>query len=498
MTQTWEQLLERLRELEDFSTALKLLHWDQQVLMPAGGAPARARTIGTIESAAHRLLVAPEIGELLDALAQEDALDDVQRASVRVLARDYERATKIPDDLVRASAEARGHAYQAWTRARPESDFSILSPHLERLVELKKQEADALGWEVERYDALLDQYEAGTTTGDVAAMFAELVPGLKPLVDSVLERPEADPPGFLFASYDENRQKAFCDWLVRQLGFDLSNGRLDLSPHPFTMHVAAGDVRQTTRTEPTGVLSSIYAAIHETGHALYDQGFPPEWLGLPVGRAPSLGMHESQSRLWENQVGRSRAFTDFMLPHLRERFPDEIGMVTPDEFYRGVNRVARTFIRVSADELTYNLHVALRFELEVALFRDELSVRDLPGAWDDAVEEHLQIRPPDDAQGVLQDMHWSIGAFGYFPTYTIGNLYAAALYARVEAELGQLDQELRAGDTARLLKWLRDKVHRCAYLYEAKQLMEKVVDEPVTARPLLDYLGSKYSGLYSS
>ena len=493
MTAPWEALRERLRELEDLGIALRLLHWDQHVLMPPRGAEARARAIGTIERAAHQLLAAPEIGELLEELSATESLDETQRASVRVLARDHSHATKVPDELVRELAEVRGHCYQAWTEARPADDFAILQPHLDRLVRLKKQEADALGWEDERYDALIDVYEAGTKTADISSMFEELVAGLRPLVEGALETSE--PPAFLFVPYDPASQRAFCEWLVQRLGFDTSRGRLDTSPHPFTMHVAPGDVRQTIRTEAAGVLGAIYAAIHETGHALYDQGIPRELLGLPVGRVPSLGMHESQSRLWENQVGRSRAFTDFLLPHLKERFPDQLGMTEPEEFYRGVNRVGRTLIRVTADELTYNLHVALRFDLELALFRDELSVDELPGAWNAGMEHHLGIRPDSDADGVLQDMHWSIGAFGYFPTYTIGNIYAAALRERIERDLGDLDTPLRAGDVSRLLKWLRDNVHRHGYLYEARDLIEIAAGERVTARPLLTYLEVKYSEL---
>ncbi len=494
MNSAWERLLARLRELEDLSVALRLLHWDQQVLMPPAGAAARARAIGSLESAAHRLLAAPETGALLEELRSQGSLDATQCASVRVLTRDYEQATKVPEELVRDLAEVRGHCYQAWTEARPASDFRLLQPELERLVGLKKQEADALGWEGERYDALLDQYEAGTTTADVAAMFDELVSGLRGLVEPV-EKRMPEPADFLLAPYDERHQKALCNWLVEQLGFDTSAGRLDTSPHPFTMHVSAGDVRQTTRTESPGVLGAIYAAIHETGHALYDQGIPEDFVGLPVGRVPSLGMHESQSRLWENQVGRSRSFTDFLLPQLKERFPEQVGMTAPEDFYRGVNRVGRTMIRVNADELTYNLHVARRFELELALFRDELEVAELPGAWNDAMERHLGVRPQSDADGVLQDMHWSIGAFGYFPTYTIGNLYAAALHARLSLDLDGLDGEIRAGETSRVLGWLRENVHQHGYLYEAGDLMTKVVGETVTAKPLLTYLERKYSEL---
>jgi carboxypeptidase Taq len=490
----WDKLVARLDEMHDFSSALKVLHWDQQVMMPPGGAAARARVVATIESAAHRLLTSPEIGDLIEELSATGDLDDVQRASVRVLARDHALATKVPEDLVRAIAEAQGLAYSAWTEARPASDFAKLQPHLERLVELKKQEADALGWAEERYDALLDQYEPGAKTSDLTPLFDELVEGLRPITDEVLGRAQTG-DDWMYASYDEDRQTSFCAWLVEQLGFDLTGGRLDKSPHPFTIGVGPGDVRQTTRTERTGVFGSVYAALHETGHALYEQGIPPEWRGLPVGRVPSLGMHESQSRLWENQVGRSRPFTDYLLPQLKERFPEELGMVEPESFYRGVNAVRRSLIRVNADELTYNLHIALRLGLELALFRDDLAVVDFPDAFDQAMEKHLGIRPDDHATGVLQDMHWSIGAFGYFPTYTLGTLYAAALYNRAERELGGLTEDLRAGDTSRLLEWLRHNIHSRGYSADAQTLVEDVVGEPVGAGPLLGYLREKYSDL---
>ena len=496
MSTAWARLVPKLQELTDLSSASRLLEWDQAVMMPGKGARARARTIATLEAAAHRRLIDPVIGEILNQLELDDSLDEDQSASLRVLRRDYEKARKVPWELVRAIAEARGHAYHAWTQARPASDFSLLEPHLARVVALKKEEADAIGWDEERYDALLDNYEPGMKTSEVSVMFDELVSGLHPIVDAVLGA-EGRSPDFLLETYDREKQAAFCRWLVESLGFDMNGGRLDTSPHPFTVHIAAGDVRQTTRADPKDVLMSVYAAVHETGHALYEQGLPEELLDLPSGRFPSLGMHESQSRLWENQVARSRPYTEFLLPHLKERFPDEMGLVPPDDFYRAVNRAQRTLIRVTADELTYNLHVAFRFEIEVALFRDDLAVGDLPHAWNEGIEKYVGIIPDDDADGVLQDMHWPIGALGYFPTYTLGNLYAGAFWRAARADLGSLDEELRAGDTKRLLEWLRHKIHAHGYRYSAKDLAQRVVRGPITSAPLLDYLRDKYRDLYS-
>jgi carboxypeptidase Taq len=490
----FDDLISRYRVVRDLRGTLALLEYDQQVSMPPKGAKARASMTRTVETLLHHHLADPRLGELLDELGSDGSLDEIQRASVRVLKRDHDRAAKLTQELVGALAECRSLAYQAWTEARPAHDFSLLEPHLERMLKLKVEEADALGWEAERYDAMLDLFEPGTTTAEVEAVFGELNAGLKPLAERILAAaPER--PAFLGAPCDVTRQKEFCDWLVTTLGFDVQAGRLDLSPHPFTMFIGVGDTRQTTRTEERGLFNSIYAALHETGHALYEQGIPEELRALPVGDVPSLGIHESQSRLWENQVGRSRAFCDFMLPHLKERF-DVLGMVEPDAFYAAMNHPERSLIRVHADEVTYNLHVALRFELELALFRGQLEVRDLPEAFADAMERHVGLRPSTVADGALQDMHWSIGALGYFPTYTIGTLYAAAFFARARQDLPDLDDDLRRGETAPLRAWLADKVYRHGFVCPAPELAAAITGEPLSARAFLDHLEEKYGELY--
>jgi carboxypeptidase Taq len=494
MSEHWDRLLPKLHELSDLRSAAALLHWDQAALMPPQGGSARARAMATVESTFHDRLVDSEIGELIDRLSDED-LDDTTAAHMRVLKRNFDRATKVPADLVRAIAEARGLAYQAWTEARPESDFNKFEPHLDKLISLKKEEADAVGWEGERYDALLDVFEPEARTAEIEALFSELVDGLKPVVHSILDV-AGERPGWLIGDYNERVQEEFCHWLVERLGFDFDGGRLDKSPHPFTMGIAHGDVRQTIRTNPKSPMMAIYSAIHETGHALYEQGLPEPLAGLPAGTFASLGLHESQSRLWENHVGRSRPFTDWMLPHLKERFPSELGSVTPEEFHRGVNHPERDLIRVEADEVTYNLHVALRLELELQIFRDELGVGDLPDAWDDAMERHMGIRPDSDANGVLQDVHWSIGAMGYFATYTLGTLYAAAFFDVANSELDGLSEEIRRGDTGRLLTWLREKIHSRAFLRPAKEIGEAVLGTPLSPTPFIDYLRRKYSQIY--
>ena len=495
MSKAWERLEPKLRELTDIGQAIGLMHWDQAVMMPPGGAQARARALATVEAIAHDRLVNPEIGELLTELEGDDDLSDDQKASVRILRRDYDKATKVPEELVRAIAEAQGRAYQAWVEARPANDFSILEPHLKRVVDLKREQADAYGWEEERYDALLDDFEPGMKTSDVVALFDELVGGLLPIIEKVLDA-AGDPPDWLYTSFDIGQQMKVNQWLAKQVGFDTEKGRLDLSPHPFTMGVAVGDTRQTTRTIEKSLLESIYATLHESGHALYDQGLPEDLADWPVGRAPSLGVHESQSRMWENQVGRSEAFTSFLLPKLKEQWPDELGMLTPADFYSGANHPRRTLIRVTADELTYNLHVAMRFKIELALLRDELTVSDLPEEWDRASEETIGVKSDTVADGVLQDMHWSMGAIGYFPTYSLGTVYSAAFFAKATEELGDLSDEFRRGETSRLLEWLRKNVHSKAYRLMGKDLAEKITGGTVTAQPLLDYLKTKYGNLY--
>jgi len=494
MSDRWQRLLPKLEELSHLRSAGALLNWDQAVLMPHKGGAARAGALATIESIAHERLTDPELGDLIEELASDTTIDEGQAANVRVLKRDRDKAVRLPPELVAGIARARGVAYEAWTEARPASDFRILQPHLERLVALKVEEADALGYEEERYDALLDLYEPGMTTRRIEAVFGGLVEGLKPLVEDAIP-PAEERPAWLEQPFEAVQQDRLCRWLVSAIGFSFDGGRLDSSPHPFTTSIGPGDVRQTIRTQPKALLPSIYAALHETGHALYEQGIPEHLAGMPAGSAPSLGLHESQSRLWENLVGRRRSFTDFLLPHVKERFPAELGTVSPDDFNLGVNYPERTTIRIYADELTYNLHIAMRLEIELALFRDELDVADLPDAWNAGMEKHLGIRPQADGDGVLQDVHWSMGLHGYFATYTLGNIYSAAFYNKAAEELGSLDDDFHNGDVSRLLGWLREKIHSQAYLYPAVELAEKVVGYQVGPEPLLDYLREKYTSL---
>lgn len=496
MANPWERLLQKIREINDINSAYALLEWDQASLMPSKGSEARASAMGTMAKLTHEHLIDKELGDLLATLSDDGSLDQIKAATVRVLKRERDKATKVPAKLVLELKEAERRGYQAWVEARPASDFSLFKPFLEKTVRLKKEEADALGWDEERYDACLDYFEPDMTTKELETLFARLTEGLQPLAAAVLDA-AGDRPAFLNDTYEAAKQIDFCNDLVDRLGFDRTGGRLDFSPHPFTIGIGHGDVRQTLRVDENDLMMSIYAAIHETGHALYDQGYPDLVAGLPVADAPSMGMHESQSRLWENHVGRSRAFSGYLLRSLNDLFPSQLDNVDPEEFYRGINHPERSLIRIQADEVTYNLHIALRFELELALFRDELEVADLPDAWDAAMEKHLGIRPENHSEGVLQDTHWSDGYFGYFPTYSLGTLYAAAFYEKLLADIGGVEDDLRRGDASRVLAWLRDKVHSQGYLYSAKQLARNILGEELSPQPFLDHIKTKYSEIYS-
>lgn len=493
----WDRFVEKLRVIEDLNSAYALMEWDQASFMPPKGGDARTNAVGTITKLSHERVIDEELGGLIAELEQDDSLSPVQAASVRIMKRTRDKAIKVPPQLVTELKESEMRGYQAWAEAKPGSDFAKFAPYMAETVRLKKQEADALGWKTERYDACLDHFEPDMTAGEVESLFTALIEGLQPLAAAILDA--AGPkPSFLMKTYDAGPQIEFCNRLVDRMGFDRTRGRLDFSPHPFTIQIASvDDIRQTLHVDENDLMLSIYAAIHETGHALYDQGFPREMIGLPVAEASSMAMHESQSRLWENHVGRSRPFAEHLLPGLKEVFGSQLGTTDPDEFYRGINYPERSLIRIKADEITYNLHVALRFELELALFRDELEVADLPDAWDSAMEKHLGIRPENHAEGVLQDMHWSDGYFGYFPTYTLGTLYAAALFEKLQADTGGVDEDLRQGDTSQVLAWLRTNVHSQGFLYSSKDLARTILGADLSVQPFLDHIKTKYSEIYS-
>lgn len=493
-----DQLRKHLAPIEDLKAAAAVLTWDQETYMPDGGAEARAQQLSTLQSTAHERFVADETGELLDraaeAVEEADPLDDAA-SLVRVTRRDYERAVRVPSSLVAELSKAKSQAQQAWKQARTEDDFSQFAPHLERLVELSVEKAEAIGYDDEPYDALLEEYEPGRSTAEVASLFDALRDDLVPLVDAIDDAPQIDDE-ILLGTYPQSEQRAFGRAVVEDFGYDFDRGRQDASAHPFTTSISPNDVRITTRYDEENVASALFSTIHEAGHALYEQGIDPELARTPLAEGASLGVHESQARLWENHVGRSRPFWRHYLHRLREAFPDALGDAELDPFYRAINKVEPSLIRVEADEVTYHLHVMLRFELERGLIDGSVSVNELPERWNEAMDEYLGVVPETDANGVLQDVHWSQGAFGYFPGYTLGTLTAAQLTETIRDEIPALDDEINDGQFDALLDWLRMHVHRHGHKLEAPDLLERATGEALSTDAWLRYVRSKFGPLY--
>jgi carboxypeptidase Taq len=499
MTNSLAQLKERLAQISDLSNVASLLNWDQQVNMPPGGSEARAHHLSTVEYLAHTLFVANETGHLLEEAA-EDVVDlpyESDEASlVRVTQREFEKMRRVPESLVAERARATARAFDVWQEARSESDFRRFQPHLERVLDLTIQYAEAIGYKDDRYDALLDHYEPEMKTSELIEVFDEMKSGLIPLVEAITERDHPIDDSFLNDRYSDQAQWDFGTLVLEDIGFDFEHGRQDRSTHPFTVSFSPLDVRLTTRVNPNRLQSALFGTIHEGGHALYDQGMHPDLIRTPLCTGASYGVHESQSRLWENVVARSRAFWSHYFPVLREFFPDQIAHVDTDTFYGAINKVEPSLIRVEADEVTYNLHIFLRFELEQALLNGELPVARLPDAWNAKMEEYLGVVPPDDARGVLQDVHWSGGLFGYFPSYALGNLLAAQFYDKALADLPALSSEMAAGDFGPLLTWLREHIHQHGKKFTPVELVKRVTGETMTAEPFLTYLRKKYSQIY--
>ena len=494
--------MQRLRELlgivSDLNAAQAVLGWDQETYMPPAGVEARAQQLATLGRLAHERFTSDEVGRLLERLEQEGAAwppDSDEARLLRVTRRDWQRAVKVPAALVQELAATTARAQQAWRQAREQADFAAFRPHLERVLELLLRKADALGYRDEPYDALLDEYEPGMTAAQIGATFAALRRQLVPLVEAIAEQP-APADEFLHRRFDERARWRFGEQVIRDFGFDFTRGRQDRSAHPFSTSFSIDDVRITTRVQRDFLPTALFGTLHEAGHALYEQGVDRALERTPLASGASLGVHESQSRLWENLVGRSHAFWRYYYPRLIEVFPEQLGDVSLDAFWAAINRVQRSPIRVEADEVTYNLHVMLRFEIETALVAGRLRVADLPEAWNELTRELLSLTPADDAEGVLQDIHWSLGSIGYFPTYTLGNLISAQLWRRISEDLPDLQEQIGRGEFGALLGWLRDNVHRHGRKFTATELLERITGGGLDAGAWLAYVRDKFGRLY--
>lgn len=499
---TLEPLTTRLLEIRRIQSAAAVLSWDQETYMPAGGGAARAEQIATLEGLAHQRLVSAELETLLTewidpATGQAaDSWDEPSRSLLRETWRDFSRAKKLPSDFVIRLSRECSLAQQAWVTAREESRFSKFLPSLKIILGLKRDEARYLGYRNSPYDALLDTYEPGATIAQLAPLFTQLRERLVPLLRRVQASHVTIDDRCLHQSFDQSKQVEFGRLVLTAMGYDFERGRLDLSAHPFTTSFHPTDVRVTTRVFEKDLPSCLFSCIHEGGHGLYDQGLDPRYYGSPLGESVSLGFHESQSRLWENCVGRSRAFWHCFYPMLQHTFPQQLADVPLDRFYAAINRANPSLIRVEADELTYNLHIMLRVEIEQALIEGRAEPDELPGLWNEKMQSYLGIVPERDAEGVLQDVHWSMGAFGYFPTYTLGNLYSVQFFEQATLELPQLEEEMRAGHLLPLRRWLEQKIHRWGRMFTPDHLARRVTGSGVNPEPFLRYLETKYAELY--
>jgi carboxypeptidase Taq len=497
--QAYADLIRRAREWSLLGSCAGVLGWDERTYMPHAGSAHRAEQMALLARMAHEMLTDPAVGERLAAVEGSELVQDRDgdaAVNVRELRRVYDRAVKLPKELVEEIARVTTRAQQVWQEARAANDFPAFQPWLEKVVNLKRQEAQAVGYRLAPYDALLDEYEPGATTAEVTCLFEDLRDELTPLIAAFVASGRKPRRDILEREYPVEKQKAFGEAAARAIGFDFDAGRLDTTTHPFCSGIGPGDCRITTRFNPHHLNESFFGILHEAGHGIYEQGLAPEHFGTPRGTAASLGIHESQSRLWENQVGRGRPFWEHFLPRAREAFPTALGDVAPGDFYFAINDVQPSFIRVEADEATYNLHIILRFELEQALVAGELQPADVPGAWNEKFHEFFQMTPPDHARGCLQDIHWSMGGLGYFPTYTLGNLYAAQFMEAAQRDLGVLDADFRRGEFGRLKGWLNEKIHQPGQRYRAGTLCELVTGKPLSHKPLINYLRGKYAPLY--
>lgn len=496
----WELVAAGMADLRALQGAVALLTWDQETYLPKAGAEARGEQLSALQGLYHEKLTAPALGDAileaenspLSPALSPAGQDAAWRAALRALRFDRDRAVRVPARLVRELARRQSAALVAWRAARELDRFGGFAPHLEKLVALRREQAEAIGVPAggELYDVLLDGYEEGMRVARLEPLFQRLQGWLVPLVERLTaRRPPPDP--FAGRRFDADAQWQLTLELLAAMGFDLDAGRQDRSIHPFSLGLDPRDVRLTTHLHEEAPLSALFSTLHEGGHGLYEQGLPAEHRRTFLCAAASLGLHESQSRLWENLVGRSRPFWRWLLPRFQQRFPAVAG-VDPDAFHRAVNRVERTLIRTESDEVTYNLHVALRFELELGMLRGTLRVTDLPRAWDEGMQRLLGVRPRRAAEGVLQDIHWAWGELGYFPTYTVGNLYAASLFAAARAALPALDDDLAAGRLVPLRDWLREHVHRHGRALPAEELVRRATGRGLQDGDFRAYLEAKY------
>lgn len=485
-------------EIWDLYMAASLLGWDQQTYMPPNGAVERSEQLATLSKLAHIKSTTPELGKSLDELKKYTETLDPDSDDARFIRRakiEYDKGTRVPAEKVAEFARVTALAQEKWVQARAKSDFSIFRPHLERIVELRREYADYFKPFDHVYDPLLDDFEPGLKTAEVKEIFARLRPQQVELVKEIASRPQVE-DDFLHLKYEDQKQWDFGVDVITRFGYNWEGGRQDRSAHPFTTSFGIGDVRITTRVIENMVTSALFSTMHEGGHAMYQQGLDTGLSRTILANGASMAIHESQSRMWENLVGRSRAFWKFFYPKLQSTFPTQLGNVPMEKFYKAVNKVEPSFIRVEADEATYNLHVMLRLELEIELMEGTLKVADLPEAWNNRMREYLGVTPKKDSEGVLQDVHWSGGMIGYFPTYALGNLVSVQLWEKINQEIPDLESQIEQGQFSALLGWLRENVHRHGSKFDPQELVQRITGSKIDPQPYVGYLRKKYSDIY--
>lgn len=495
----YQTLLQKVYELTDIQKAAGLLAWDREVNMPPKGELARSQQIGTLSRLAHNLLTSAEMGDLITQAKQELNGTDYHSPAaslIRYLERSYTEEQKVPAEFVQRRNDVTSQAWQAWKKAREENNFALFQPHLEKVVALAQELADLYGYQAEKYDALLDKYERGITTAEVRAIFDAVKKETVPLIQAIQERGAAVDDRFLHQNFPIDQQQAFARYAAEAIGYDFQRGHMGIAVHPFASSFGRDDCRITTRWYADFFNPGIFGTLHECGHAMYEQGTGEELARTPLARGTSSGIHESQSRMFENYVGRSWGFWQTHYPKLQSYFPEQLKTVTAEQFYKAVNKIQPSFIRVEADELTYNMHIILRFELEQALINGDLKVADLPAAWNDKMKALLGVVPPTDTVGCLQDIHWSQMLYGYFPTYALGNFYAAQLMEAAVAQNPAVAHELENGQTVALLSWLRENIHQPGRKYDPAELCQRATGRTLTHEPFVRYVTQKFTAIY--
>lgn len=490
--QNYVQLRRKIADLENISAVLS---WDQEVNMPAGGAAFRAQQSATLSGMIYELSTSPEYQTAVEKLKGDASLNFVERRNIEESNRYLERNRKLSKEFVEKESLAISEAYQAWMSARSENRFAIFIPALEKIVSIQKERTELLGYKAHSYDALLDLYEPGLTTARVTEVFDVVKAKLKKFLDDIKGLPKPD-DSFLHKEYNRDKQFEACKHIAGELGYNWEFGRLDLSPHPFSISFNPKDARITTRLNTHDLRESIWGVIHETGHAFYEMGLPESEYGLPSGMAVSLSIHESQSRLWENNVGKSAAFVHAYLPYLKSVFPEQLGNISETQFYRGLNLIHPDFIRTNSDEVTYHFHILLRFEIEKGLMEGSIQVKDLEEIWNSKIAEYLELKVPSANKGVLQDIHWSHGSIGYFPTYSLGSFYAAQFFHFAQQSGAGTEEQIQSKNFTPLLSWLHENIHSQGQLYYSDDLCKKVTGEPLNYDYFDKYLRRKYAQVY--